>query len=174
MKARKTLAALGAALMMIGISAPASAFECEGNGNTFDPATIQENLTALAVALRCVNESTVNPGQWNPDNPIWEKRRSPSCETHDNLARNLFEEREFEPGTKPRRNKNNDAAGAAWNVRNGQFDAAILKLDSFIASVMKSRLNRNFDPDVGAAQMLANELVNEANEAKICIMQLLP
>ena len=175
MKIRKTLTAMAAALLMITVSAPASAFECEGNGNLYDPATIQANLTALAVELRCETKDpeALNPGKWVMD-AIWEKRRAPSCETHQKLARNLHEARKFALGTKPRKNKNNDAAGAAWDVRNGSYEEAIAKLDLFIKAVMNSTLNREFKPSVSDAQMLANELVTEAEEARVCIDKLLP
>jgi len=169
MKVRKILAAMAAALLIITVSAPAAAFECEGNGNLYDPATIRDNLVALAVTLRCktTDPEALNPGEWMMD-PIWEKRGAPSCDVHTSLARNLHEWRDFSPGNKPRQNKNNDAAGAAWSVRNGKYEGAIVQLDSLINAVFKSRLNRDFDE----AQMLANELVKEAEEAKICIAQL--
>ena len=170
MKTRKILAALGAALVMLGISMPAAAFDCGGN----DPATIQANLTALAQTVRCENDSTVNPGLWNSDNPIWEKRAQPSCDVHQRLARQLHEEREFAAGTKPPKNTNNLATGAAWDVRNGKYEGAISKLDSFITGILKSRLNRNYDPDTAAAQLQAMKFINEAEEAKICIAPLVP
>jgi hypothetical protein len=174
MNVRKILAAIGAALIMIGISAPASAFECTNDDGAIDPAVIQANLTGIANTLRCADYSPELLGEWPKDNPIWERRRVPSCDVHQKLARNLYEKREFLPGTKPRRNKNNDAAGAAWDVRNGQYEEAIMKLDMLIDAVMKATLNRGFEPNVGAAQMLANELIKEAEEARICINQLLP
>ena len=172
MKMRKICSAAAAAIVMAAISAPASAFDCDGNGNQFDPATIQANLTALAVVVRCAPGSDSNPGEWDADNPIWEKRAAPSCDVHERLARKLYEVREFGPDKKPPKNKNNDATGAAWDVRNGKYEGAISQLDSFIADIMKSRLNRDYDPDVTTAQMHANELINEANEAKACIIQL--
>jgi hypothetical protein len=183
MKMRKTITAAAAALVMTAISAPATAFECEGNGNQYDPATIQANLTALAIALRCAPGTDANPGEWLADNPIWEKRGAPSCDVHERLARKLYEERAFEDDCsdrprkdckdRPPQNENNDATGAAWDVRNEKYEAAISKLDSLIADVMKSRLNRAYDPDVGAAQTHANELIAEVEGARNCIYQLI-
>lgn len=179
MKGRKTLAAIAAATLMTAISLPASAdhFDC---GNPIDEATIQQSLIDLAIMLRCENPSLVNPGMWEDDNPIWQKRNAPSCEVHDSLARKLYEKREFAPGTKPPKNQNNDATGAAWDLRNGKYDAAISKLDSFINDVMKSRINEGYlpfypdgDPDPAAAEAEATKFVNAANEARICINQLL-
>ena len=176
MNIRKTLTALAAALLMITISAPVLAFECEGNGNVFDPVTIADNLELLAISVRCDGPyaSTANPGIWPHTNPIWERRGSGSCDVHQNLAEKLFQQREFDDSSKPRKNPFNDAEGAAWKVGNEKYEDAIQKLEQFITTVLKSRLNRNFDPNVGAAQMLANELVIEAEEASICINQLLP
>jgi len=174
MKGRKTLTALAAALLMISVSAPVSAFDCLDDDGNIDPATIEANLIALAIELRCVNDSKVNPGNWPVDNPIWERRGEGSCDVHQNLAAKLFQNREFDDSSKPRKNQFNDAEGAAWKVGNEKYEDAIQKLEQFITAVLKSRLNRNFDPNVGAAQVLANELVIEAEEASICINQLLP
>ena len=173
MKARKILAALGAALLIISISAPASAFDCEGNGNLFDPMTIAMNLGALAIDIRCINDSAKNPGRWDGLNPVFEKRAAPSCDVHNRLARSLFEKREFADDSKPRKNQNNDASGAAWDVRNGKYEGAISKLDSFITAALKSRLNRSYDPDEAAAQLQRRKWINEAEKARICVNQLL-
>jgi len=174
MKVQKILAAFAAALMMLGISAPASAFDCEGNGNAYDPTTIANNLEAIAVELRCSPGTKANPGKWPADNPIWERRGAGSCNVHHRLAQKLLQNREFDENSKPRKNQANDAEGAAWKVRNEKYEDAIQKLDQLIVAILKSRLNRAFDPNVGAAQMLANELVAEVEEAKICVAQLLP
>lgn len=174
MKTRKILAAFGAALMMLGISMPAAAFDCTNDDGDVDPAVIQANLTAMANYLRCTDHSDVLPGLWNPENPIWEKRRAPSCDIHQKLARNLYEKRQFSDGSKPPRNKNNQAAGAAWNVRNGQYEEAIVKLDSFVAAILKSTLNRSYDPNTAAAQYQAMMFINKAQVARACIVQLLP
>ena len=174
MKTRKILAAFGAALMMLGISMPAAAFDCTNDDGDVNPTVIQANLTAMANSLRCAGHSEVFPGLWNPDNPIWERRRTPSCDVHQKLARNLYEKREFIEGTKPRKNQNNDATGAAWNVRNGQYEEAIMKLDAFVAAILRSRLNESYDPDTAAAQYQAMMFINEAEAARACIVQLLP
>ena len=145
MKIRKSFAAIGAALMMVGISAPVFADHlvydwCEGTEPP-NPTTITASLEALATELRCNLGSDANPGTWPVDYPIWQKRGSGSCEVQDSLAKKLDEKRE--EGTKPPRNKNNSngAAGAANDVRNGKYLAAVDKLDAFIKDVYKSRLN---------------------------------
>ena len=175
MNRSKTFTALAAALLMISVSAPVSAFECADNGNLYDPATIEANLIAIAVELRCAAGTEANPGNWPANNPIWERRGAGSCDVHHNLAAKLFQDRELDDdSTKPRKNPKNDAEGAARKVGNEKYEDAIIKLDQLITAILKSRLNRNYDPNVGEAQVLANELIGEVEEAKICIAQLLP
>lgn len=182
MKMRRTLTAASAALIMTVASTPSLAFDCGGN----DPATIAANLQALAFELRCDDRVDPNPGNWPAGNPIWEKRREGSCEIHDRLSSKLHVVRVFDDSgdcnvrprkncdDRPPENQNNQIEGASGDVANGKYEAAASKLDSLIADVLKSRLNRYFDPDVTSAQMLANELVKEADEAKACIIQLIP
>ena len=171
MKVQKSLTALGAALMIISISAPASAFECEGNGNTNDPQTISNNLIVLAESLRCALSDTA-PG-WHYD-PIWQKRGEGSCEVQDSLARKLYEEREFNAGDKPPQKKNNDAAGAAWDVRNAKYLEAIDKLDAFVMDAFRKKLNLWDSSQGGFLNALdaKNYFVTEANTARGCICTL--
>ena len=174
MKVRKSLTAISAALMMVGMSAPAAAFECGGTDENPDPATITANLVVLAEDLRCEDLGTeANPGNWTHD-PIWQKRGDGSCEVQQSLARKLNEEREFGEGKKPPQNKNNASAGAAGDVRNAKYLAAVDKLDAFIKDAYKSRLNvwENgngvFDTALGAKMFF----VNEVDEARGCVCKL--
>jgi hypothetical protein len=153
MKIRKSLTAVGAALIVVGISAPAMAepaFVCEGNGVSHDPETIFTNLRVFAEDVRCKDPEAApgeaNPGIWDPENPIWEKRREESCEIHSSLARKLHEDRELdENSTKPPKNRNNDVAGAAWDFRNQKYEGARDKLYSFINDAWKARLNSQYE-----------------------------
>jgi len=88
--------------------------------------------------------------------------------------RKLYEEREFGDGLKPPKSKNNEAAGAAWDVRNGKYLAAVDKLDAFVKDAYKSRLNvwesgNDYFDTALAAKMY---FVNEVMEARGCICKL--
>ncbi len=148
MQIRKSLTAIGAALMIVGISAPASAFDCGGTYDKPDPATISNNLQGLAVFLRCPTTATPkNPGSWPSDGPIWQKAGAGSCDVHHSLARKLHEDRELDQDSKkPPQNKNNGVAGASGDVANGKYLDAVDKLDSFVRDAYKSRLNTWEDP----------------------------
>jgi len=161
MKTRKILAVIGAALLMIGVSAPASAFDCD---------KIAEDLKDLAIALRCKDDATdANPGEWT-QNPIWQKRGSGSCEPQNSLARKLHEQREFKGGSKPPKNDNNGVAGAAGDVSNEKYPAAVDKLDSFLRDAYKKRLNMWTDvvkfPNSLAAKTY---FVTQVGEARACV-----
>lgn len=168
MKIRKSMTAIGAALMVVGMSGPASAFDC-GDPQNPDPATISASLEGLATYLRCSPGTGANPGTW-PYDAIWQKRGEGSCEVQDSLAKKLNEEREFAEGDKPPRNKNNTntAAGAANDVANGKYLSAVDKLDAFVRDVYKSRLNSEFG-DALAAKMF---FVNEVQDARMCVCKL--
>lgn len=175
MEIRKSLTAVGAALMVIGISAPAAAFDCSVAGDTSDPVTITTNLIELAEDLRCAPGTPANPGNWSHEE-IWQKRGDGDCAVQDSLAKKLNEEREFDENSKPPRNKNNTntAAGAAGDVRNAKYLSAVDKLDAFIKDVYKSRLNvwetgnDDFDDALGAKLFF----VNEVNTARACVCKL--
>jgi hypothetical protein len=175
MEIRKSLTAIGAVLMVVGMSAPASAYDwCEGT-DAPNPAVITANLEGLATELRCASGTLTNPGTWPANFQIWKKRGDGSCEVQNSLAKKLDEKRE--DGTKPPRNKNNTnaAAGAANDVKNGKYLAAVDKLDAFIEDVYKSRLNfwensPNGYTNPGAAK---SYFVNEVNlGARVCICKL--
>lgn len=174
MRIRKSLTAIGAALMMVGMSAPASAYEwCTGT-DTPNPVTITANLEALATELRCDLESEVNPGTWPENYPIWQKRGGGSCEVQDSLAKKLNEERAFEDGDKPPPKKNNTAAGAAKDVENGKYLSAVEKLDAFVKGAYKSRLTiwdgaaNGFENALGAKMFFVNQVI----EARGCVCKL--
>ena len=181
MKIRKSLTAVGAALMMVGMSAPTLAADqlfydwCEGTEPP-NPAVITASLEAVATELRCdLEESVLNPGTWPEEYPIWQKRGGGSCEVQDSLARKLNENRE--EGTKPPRNKKgtNAVAGAANDVANGKYDAAVKKIDSFVSDVYKSRKNdwenspNGFANPGKAKSYFVNEVVYGA---RVCICKL--
>ena len=89
--------------------------------------------------------------------------------------RKLDEKRE--QGTKPPRNKNNsnDAAGAANDVKNGKYDAAVDKLDAFIDDVYKSRINdwENSPNGFLNSSKAKSYFVNEVNlGARPCVCKL--
>ena len=174
MEIRKSLTAIGAALMMVSVSAYAEkpALDCKYDVNQ-DPVKIQSGLTNLADYLRSTARDGATFGPW-PHDPIWQKRGTGSLEVQDSLARKLYEEREFGDGLKPPKNKNNEAAGAAWDVRNGKYLAAVDKLDGFVKDAYKSRLNvwesgNDYFDTALAAKMY---FVNEVMEARGCICKL--
>jgi len=175
MKARKILAALGAALMMIGVSAPASAFDCGTDPDTdpYNKDVIAAGLKALAEALRCDGDysSVANPGAWPNATPIWERRREPSCDVHSNLARKLYEKREFKNGSKPPKNPNNGVAGASWDVMFEKYEGALSKLDSFLNDAGKARLSSKFPGGYDNAAIARYSFTSEVEEARICVNQ---
>lgn len=170
MEIRKSLTAFGAALMMIGISAPAAAdFSCGPDGG-YDKDVVAMGLADIAERLRCDKDADeLNKGLW-VDEPIWEKRRAPSCEIHQKLARNLLEYRDFSEGNKPPKNKNdtNLAAGASWSVQFGKFEDALSKLDSFYNAASKATLNSE-NPSAGDLRMM---LLADISQARMCVYQL--
>jgi len=168
MKIQKSLTALGAALLMISISAPASAFDCGTDAsNPYDKDVIAAGLKALAETLRCKSDPMdVNLGLWSTA-PIWEKAREGSCDIHASLARKLLEFRDFSDGNKPPKNKNdtNLAAGASWDVQTEKYQAALDKLDAFLADAMKARLNE----DNGNAFDQRYLFTSEVKGARTCV-----
>ena len=175
MKIRKSLTAVGAALMMIGVSVPAAAFECgTGPDNPYDKDVIAAGLEAIAVTLRCTDDAEgQNLGLWSTA-PIWQKGAKGSgdgCDVHASLARKLLEFRDFTGGNKPPKNKNetNLAAGASWDVANEKYEAAFEKLEAFENDAKKARLNEANDDaydqryvllhDIGLAKMCVNHFL---------------
>jgi len=176
MTLRKPLTALAAALMIASASIPTMAhaeFVCgtDPATNPYDKDVIAAGLTDMAEALRCVADSSeLNPGLWSLD-PIWEQRREPSCDVHLNLARKLYEVRDFDANPdRPKKNKNdtNLATGAAWDVQFSKFVDALSKLDSFLDDAGKARLNSAFP----AAADYRYLLTRDAQIARDCVYQL--
>ena len=179
MKVRKSLAVVGAALMMIGANAYADkpAVYCGIDDMNPDPVDITNSLKDLADYLSTKdrlddpNFPVKNFGPW-PYDPIWQKRGGGSFEVQNALTKKLYEYRTAD--TKPPKNRNNDAAGAAWDVRNGKYDAAVDKLLSFRKDVYKSKLN----PWTEGNDDFVNEadakkfFVNEVNIAIGCVCKL--
>jgi len=139
MNVSKTLTALGAALCMIAISGPVSAFDCVDGDGKVDQKITTDNLIALAAALRCKDETDTTVASGWP-------------------------------------NENNDAMGAAWDVRNGKFEAAQDKLASFMKDAYGATLNRDYESSISGdtASYWSMYFRNEAEAASICIGQLLP
>jgi hypothetical protein len=180
MKIRKSLIGIGAALMMVGASAyaedpPPKAYVDCGNRMDPDPALITTSLINLADYLRKDTPETADFGPW-PYKPIWQKRGTGSYEVHDSLARKLYEKREFGDGKKPPQKKNNDAAGAAWDIENGKYDAAVDKLLSFNKDVSKSRENiwdkDHAMPDFQNSMDAEDHFVTEVTIALHCVCKL--
>ena len=187
MKIRKSLIGVGAALMMVGASANDGKPEvCDLNN------PVQEEITSglvdLADYLSCEVRADdpefpkLNFGPWPADKPIWQKRGDGSCEVHTTLTRKLYERRDFAPGSKPPKKPNNDAAGAAWDVRNGKYDAAVEKLLSFKNDVRKKAKDLNdwgpYDPvhpddrPFPNAGKAAEHFLNEVDNALGCVCKL--
>ena len=156
-------------MIMVVMNAPALAFDC-GEPQDPDPTVISASLVALAVELRCtpLPGTDAEPGTWPRDTPIWEKRREGSCDIHESLARKLNEDRDFDEGSKPPRNKNNTATGAANDVANGKYLGAVDKLDAFVNDVYKSRLNTDF----GSATAAKMYFLGQVEEARMCVCKL--
>jgi hypothetical protein len=178
MKIRKSLTAVGAALLMVGANAyaqPPSIVDC-GNPASPEPEKITSSLINLADYLRKETPEEAEFGPW-PYDPIWQKRGAGSYEVHASLARKLYEERDFVANPdKPRFNKNNEATGAAWDVRNGKYDAAVDKLLAFNKDAYKSRLNvwepEHAYPDFENALDAKNYFLGEVSKAVECVCKL--
>lgn len=175
MKVRWSLAAIGAALMMVGMSAPAmaqSTFVCGTDPvtNPYDKDVIAAGLEAIAVNLRCVEDNDPpNLGLWNTAT-IWQKGAKGSgngCDVHASLARKLLEFRDFGGDKKPPKNKNetNVAAGASWDVANEKYEAAFDKLESFENDAKKGKLNESNNHASGQLSVLLVDIY----KAKMCV-----
>jgi hypothetical protein len=176
MEIRKSLTAIGAALMMLGANAYADmhqpVIDC-GAPMDPNPDLIQSSLIDLSDYLRSTERDGATFGPW-PYEEIWQKRGTGDFAVQDSLVRKLYEERNLDENTKPPKNKNNDNTGAAWDVRNGKYLAAVEKLDAFVNDAYKSRLNDwiydndDFENALGAKTYF----VNSAIAARSCICKL--
>jgi len=150
MKFTKVCGSLAVAASILGMSGIAMAddYVC------VDDTTLIGDLVATAFALRC--ETGVTPdGGWNPDNPIWRKGQTESCDIQNSLAKQLDEPRDETtepPPYKGNKGKgNNVAAGAANDLFNGKVEDARLHLLNYIAGVNKANLSESFDPTADGA-----------------------
>jgi hypothetical protein len=160
MKVRKSLTAFGAALMMIGVSAPAAAagFDWDSGVCGDRDATAQE-LVRLSEHLRCGEEAP----SWPQDNPIWQKMGSGSCDVHESLADKLWvapSDTDGSPGKGKGKGKgpNNTAEGAAQKVSEAKDDEAITKLMQLLDAINKSKPSRDFIDGVEAAAAISGAL----------------
>jgi len=115
------------------------------------------DVLGVADQLRCGSDG----GQWRPA-PIWQKaagkgkhkKSDPDplagCEVHLSLAKLIYEERDFtDPDSRPRKNKNNLAKGAAQALGDGQLEYAVELLEGLQSSVAISKLNPDYGDDDG-------------------------
>ena len=117
-----------------------------------------DHITQAADNLRC----TADGGLW-AHAPIWQKAAgkgkkkqdavTDGCETHQSIAKKLYEERDFD-GKPPPRNKNNLATGAAQALKYGKFQAAIDSLTAIELAVDASVVNPA--PDWGTVVDVSN------------------
>ena len=139
MNIKKTGASLAVAFSMLAFNAAAQA----------DCTEEIDYITQAADNLRC----TADGGLW-AHAPIWQKAAgkgkkkqdavTDGCETHQRIAKKLFEEREFSDDKRPPRNKNNTATGAAQALTFGKFQAAIDSLTAIELAVDASVVNPDF------------------------------
>jgi hypothetical protein len=190
MKIRKSLIGVGAALIVVGASAYANpqtppVVSCGDNYMKPNPVEITNSLKDLADYLSSEdrlgdpNFPDKNYGPWTYK-PIWQKRGMESYDVQNALVRKLYEYRTAT--TKPPKNNNNDAAGAAWDIRNGKYDAARDKLLSFKNDVRKKAKDLNdwgpYDPvhpddrPFPNAGKAAEHFLNEVDNALGCVCKL--
>ncbi len=165
MKLTKLTTGIAVAGATLAFSSASLALDC-----SYDPdagvrrAHLVDEIVYLAHELRCEPD-----GSWDPNAPIWQYKGKSSlgCTVHDKLATQLNEERTFEDGDKPPRNKfgTNDAAGAANDIENGKDEAAYLKLTSFIETILYDYANKTNEGKAADAAYFASE----ADAARACI-----
>ena len=116
-----------------------------------------DHITQAADNLRCTLDQSKDfgdaAGLWDHA-PIWQKAAgkgknkqdavTDGCETHQSIAKKLYEEREFSDDKRPPRNKNNLAAGAAQQLKFGKFQAALDSLTAIELAVDESVVNPDF------------------------------
>ena len=155
MKIRKSLTAVGAALMMVGMSAPAMAagFDWDefGTLDCSNAGAVSQELIRLQQHLRCEVETDFS---WPKNNPIWEKRRSEEkgCnEVHESHANKLWVSPPRNEGNKDKKGKGPGkvAEGAAQKVLEAKYDEAITMLMDLRDAINKSTPNRLFEDAAG-------------------------
>ena len=187
MKVRKSLTAVGAALVFATISVPAMAarFDWDHNLDCSDPDAVSAELVRLSEHLRCAEVTMVS---WPRDNPIWEKARSEELgctEVHESLADKLWVKPPRDDvgnpdgkGKGPKQSAN-EAEGAAQKVLEEKYGEAIDKLIQLRDAVDKSKLNNEFEDtlgNVGAkyAEPVSDALISIINDKAIpCVNKLL-
>lgn len=184
MKARKSLTAVGAALVVATIGTPAMAAGFDWDpGVCGDAAKTSAELIELSEHLRCdtathwIADETVDPPIYV--DPIWEKAGSGDrgCEVHESLADKLWVEPPRNEGNTDKKGKGQGkvAEGAAQKVDDGKYDEAVTKLRELQTAIDKSKENRGFsDGGKEAAWLLSNGLLNLVMyEAIPCVDDLL-
>jgi len=168
MKLKKLATGVAVASATLAFSSASLALDC-----SYDPdagvrrAHLVDEIVTLADMLRCTSDG----GYWSTA-PIWQYRGKGEygCIVHAKLAKQLNEERTFEDGDKPPKNKQgtNDAAGAANDIENGKDEAAYIKLTSFIETILYDYANKLNGDNLDAATQAA-EFAGEADDARACI-----
>jgi hypothetical protein len=165
MKIRKSTTALGAALVMMGLSASASAFECG------EPKAMADDMLAFSVMIRCDDPNDSNPGSWDPENPLWERRMGPSCEDHSSTAGAFFEL--SEPKGKNPKGKAPRETGIVVALRQYNFEEALRDLYGVLTDVSGDDVNTQYDPDFATAKFQVMQIKNEISEMIVCVEQLI-
>lgn len=178
MEIRKSLTAVGAALMIVGISAPAAAEGFVWNDDVCgDKDATSAELVRLSEYLRCGDEAP----RWPEDNPIWEKMGSGSCAVHESLADKLWVEPSDPVGSDTKgkgKGPGKIAEGAAQKVSEEKYEDAIEKLEQLLVAIDKSRPNRDFVDAAGKVGIAGAMAVSGALEVIVeydaipCVKQL--
>ena len=179
MKVRKSLTAVGAALVFATISAPAMSAGYEWNDAVCgDASATSLELIRLSEHLRCGNAYP----SWPKTNPIWEKAGSGSCEVHESLADKLWVEPPRNDGNTAKKGNGPGkvAEGAAQKVSEGKYDEAVTKLYQLLTAIDKSKPNNDFVDATGKVGAAGAEAVSGALEVIVeydaipCVKKLLP
>jgi len=132
--------------------------------------------------VRCVDyPSNLLPGQWNPDDPVWQWRgdAGKGCEVHWKLSKQLNEENDS--GTTPTKKGSKNNRGAANALEEKNDDDAVLRLQTFIDTILYDAVVVQFDHEVTAPdgskishtitdhEAIEQDLVWEAGEIIRCI-----
>lgn len=174
----KIYGALGAVTVLIA-GAPAIAqdvgdppFYC-----TEYRADLIEWVEEFARFTRCVDyPSNVLPGQWNPDDPVWQhrpKQGGDGCEVHWKVSR-LIDEATLEYSNPDRKGKNGNR-GAASELEDGKDTDAYDSLQEFIDTLNYSAVVATHVFEDGTEhdhQALEDAFVSEARDIQECIGRL--
>ena len=148
MNIKKTGTSLAIVFSMLAFNAAAQA-DC-----TEEIRSIKEAADNLRCTLDQSEDFGDAAGQWDWE-PIWQKAagkgkkkqdaQTDGCETHQRIAKKLYEKR-IDDGSPPPRNKKgtNDATGAAQALEYGKFQAAIDSLTAIELAVDASVVNPDF------------------------------